>query len=68
MNGDVQTKELDKRFVVTEPEQMRKVPRVVLCRVDRREFTFSVNVSIDAAGNGGEFRDAVRHKFRTRAT
>ena len=58
VNGDVQTKQVDKVLVFAESEQVRKIPGIVLVRVDSGDFALAVDVTEDASGDGGKFGDA----------
>ena len=55
MNSDVESEQFDKRLVVTEAEQSRQVPRVILVSINGRELALAVYIAIDAASNVGEF-------------
>lgn len=57
MDGDVETHELDEGLVVTEAEESRQVPGVVLVGVDGGELALAVDVAEDTTGDVGELGD-----------
>ena len=57
MNSDVETEELNKGRVLAKAEESGQVGRVVLVEVDGRELALTEDVSVNSAGNVGEFGD-----------
>lgn len=55
MNGNVESKQLNKRLVVSETKECRKIPGIVLVSVDSREFALAVDIAIDTTSNVREF-------------
>ena len=55
MDGDVESEQLNKTFVVTESEEGCQVVRIVLCDIDGWEFTLAEDITVDATSNVGQF-------------
>lgn len=55
MNGNVESKQLNKRLVVSETKERRKIPGVILVSVDSRKFALAVDIAIDTTSNVREF-------------
>ena len=51
MDGDVESEQLNKTFVVTEPEEGRQVVRIILCDIDGWEFTLAEDIAVDTTCN-----------------
>ena len=57
MDSDVETEELNKGRVLAKAEESGQVGRVVLVEVDGGELALTKDVSVNSAGNVGEFGD-----------
>lgn len=61
MDGDVESKQLNKTCVITEAEESCEVVGVILCRIDGWEFTLTENVAVNATSNVGQFSNPTRN-------
>ena len=55
VNSDIETKELNKIFLLSEAEEVGKIPGIVLVWIDSWELATSVNIAVDATGNIWQF-------------
>jgi hypothetical protein len=55
---DVQPQELNKRLVVAKAEKVGKIVRIILGRIDSREFAFAIDIAVDATGDVGKLGNA----------
>ena len=60
VNGDVETEELNESRVLAKAEESGQIGRVVLVEVNGGELALTKDVSVNSAGNVGEFGDPSR--------
>lgn len=58
MDGDVESQKLGESLVITETEECGQIVRVVLRRIDGREFALAKDIPVYAAGYVGKFGNA----------
>jgi hypothetical protein len=64
VDGDVESEQFNKTFVLTEPEEGCKIVRVILCGIDGWKFTLAKDIAVDTTGDvrqlGNPTRDVKR--------
>lgn len=49
VNSDVQTHQFDECIIIAESKYVRQIPRIVLRRIDRGYFSFTIYIPEDTA-------------------